>query len=85
MKQNVKYPVLRGAMAACGITVDMLAKKLNKSQSTVSAKLGGRIAFDLTEAVAIRNAFFTEISLDELFAQIGPPKASAGAEKAEVL
>lgn len=81
MKQISKYPVLRGAMAAYGITVNMLAKKLNKSPSTIFAKLSGRIAFDLKEAIAIRNAFFAEISLDELFAQSEQLKMPAKSEK----
>lgn len=84
MKQIVKYPVLRGAMAACGITVDMLARQLQKSPSTVFAKLSGRIAFDLTEAVSIRNAFFEEVSLDELFAEYRPSKTASETHRAEV-
>lgn len=49
------------------ITQADLAKYLNKRNATISDKIRGVFSFSLTEAVKIRDKFFPDMDIEELF------------------
>lgn len=61
------FPNLRAEMARCGVTVADISKVAHKTDRSIRDKIGGRGDFTLTEIYAIRDAFFTGMSLEYLF------------------
>lgn len=59
---------LKAEMARAGITNCQIAEVLKINPATVSAKLNRYDRIKLCEAEKIRNAFFTNLQLDYLFA-----------------
>ena len=74
------YPNLAAELSRTGVTRLQVAALLHKNKSTISSKMNGRNGgFTLTQATAIRNEFFPEMSLDYLFSEtpMPPEKATA--------
>ena len=65
-----KYPTLEQLMRTEGITRTGLAECLNVRYATVIDKLKGRSAFSYDEAEKIKNKYFPEKSLEEIFSRI---------------
>lgn len=63
-----KYPVLECKMKEKGISRRNIADLLDVRYATVIDKLKGRSPFTYEEAEMVKNAFFAEITLEELFA-----------------
>ena len=61
------YPNLRAEMARRKITMSKLAEILGIRLATVSSKIAGNHQFTLDEAIEVKKALNTDISLEELF------------------
>ena len=61
------YPNCKAELARQDITLEMLAKVLGRSLTTVSQKLKGRYPLTLREAKAIKNFLNVDIPLEVLF------------------
>ena len=62
------FPNLNAEMARRKITQVSLAKKIDRTPTTVSMKLSGKSPISLTECVEIKNAIDETLSVDYLFA-----------------
>lgn len=67
----VMYPVLVSQIAIRGIKQKAIADAMNTSSKTLRNKLYGETAFLLPEAQIIRDRFFPDMSIDELFKRDG--------------
>lgn len=65
MKQQ--FPNLRAEMARIGITPKDIAQCLSMPYDAVKNKLYGKSAFRINECQRIRDVYFPEMTLDELF------------------
>jgi cyanate lyase len=61
------YPNCKAELARQDITLEMLAKVLGRSLTTVSLKLNGKYPLTLREAKAIKNFLKVDMPLEELF------------------
>lgn len=63
------YPEIRGEMAKKNITLAMIVQnnKVNCNVGTLSLKLNGKAPITLVEAVGIKEALGSELTLEELF------------------
>lgn len=61
------YPLLEKAMKEKGIKRKDLAKLLKVRYATIIDKLKGRSAFTYDEALKIKDTFFHEYDIEELF------------------
>ena len=61
------YPNLSAEMARCRMTQAELAEALGKTASVMSLKLSGKTPISLDEAVEIKRAVGTRLTLDALF------------------
>ena len=63
------FPEVRGEMAKKNITLAMIVQndRIKCNISTLSQKLNGKYALTLNEAVGIKEALGSELSLEELF------------------
>ena len=61
------YPNVRAEMTRQGFTQTDVSKVWDVTVPTVSLKLSGKYAITLDEAVKLKNALKTELSLEELF------------------
>ena len=61
------YPNLRAEMAKQKISQAELADELGKTHPTMSLKLNGKTPITLDEAMSIKKALKTRLSLDALF------------------
>lgn len=61
------FPNLDAEMARHKVTRVALAKKINKTPTTISLKLNGKAPITLAECVEIKAAIGTEKSIDYLF------------------
>jgi len=66
----VAYPELVGEMAKRQLTRTEVAKSIGISTRALYAKLSGETDFTLSEASAIRNQFFPDMSQESLFARV---------------
>lgn len=62
------YFNLKAEMVRRNMTGGELAEIIGINSSTFSAKLNGKYDFTLAEALAIKKALKTEVSIEELFA-----------------
>lgn len=58
---------LQAEMVRNGVQVASIAKTIKKSDRTVRDKIGGRYEFTIPEAFAIRDAYFSGMTLEYLF------------------
>lgn len=63
------FPNLVGEMAKRGISSADLAKAINKTTGTFSAKLNGKYEFTLIEAFKVKQRLQTPLSIDDLFSK----------------
>lgn len=61
------YPNLRAEMAKQGISQAELADRLGKGVPTMSLKLNGKSPITLDEALSIKKALKTRLSIEALF------------------
>ena len=61
------YPNVKAEMARNGITLEMLAKPLDITASTLSKKLNGHFPLTFNEAKIIKKELSTEQPLETLF------------------
>ncbi len=68
------YPNLEAELSRSGITRLQVAALLGKNKSTISSWMHGNYkGFSITQATAIRNEFFPDMSLDYLFSETPMP------------
>ena len=68
------YPNLEAELSRSGITRLQVAALLGKNKSTISSWMHGNYnGFSVTQATAVRDAFFPEMSLDYLFSEAPLP------------
>lgn len=63
------YPNLKAEMARSNISIKHLMNTTGKSRSGVSNNLNGKGSFSVEESLAIRDAYFKQLSIDYLFAK----------------
>lgn len=63
------YPNLVGEIAKRGVKKSEIAKCIGTSYKSLGNKLSGKTKFSLPEAMQIKDKFFPEFTLDELFAK----------------
>ena len=63
---KLKHSTLIGEMAKRDVTIEAISKLLNLHRNTVSYKLNGG-SFSIEEGCKIRNAFFPDWEIEELF------------------
>lgn len=63
------YPNLNAEISRKNITIEDMAKAIDKSVNTMYAKLRGQYPITLTEAVKIKTCIGTNLSLDVLFSE----------------
>lgn len=61
------YPNVKAEMARNGITLEMLAKPLDITPSTLSKKLNGHFPLTLNEAKTIKDVIKADQPLEKLF------------------
>lgn len=59
---------LKAEMARANITASEIAKATGRSNRTVRDRLMGRTQFPIQDAIAVKEAFFPEMTLEYLFA-----------------
>lgn len=64
----MSYQNIKAEMRREGITQENIATFLGMSTNNLSLKLNGKVAFTVPEAVAIRDKFFPDATLDYLLA-----------------
>lgn len=64
---GIKYPNLRAEMARAGMTICSLSGALGMDRNRLSRKLSGRTPLSLDEAIRIRAAIHSTLTLEELF------------------
>nr|DAI05215.1 MAG TPA: SOS-response transcriptional repressor [Caudoviricetes sp.] len=64
MLRNLKAEMVRNDVKAADI-----GQVIGKSERSTKDKISGRFSFSISEAMKIRNKFFPDIPLDELFAE----------------
>lgn len=70
MSSKIMFSNLRAEMARENITIQDIAKVLNRSRETVSSKLSGKSVLNLDEAFKINDTFFPKSDLRTLFAEL---------------
>lgn len=63
----VMYPTLSGEIAKRGIKKAVIAKKLGVCGRALNNKLCGKSPFTWPEVRVIRNQFFPDMTIDDLF------------------
>lgn len=64
------YPNLEAELSRAGVMRLQLAQELGLTRATISSKIRGRYGgFTISQATAIRDTFFPEMSIDYLFAE----------------
>lgn len=61
------YPVLVGEIAKRGIKKNVIAQCIGASPRSLRNKLAGESEFTLPQAISIRNRFFPDMSVEDLF------------------
>lgn len=61
------YPNVRAEMARKNMTLNKLAEATNSNATALSQKLNGKRIITLNNAIAIKKALNTELTLEELF------------------
>lgn len=64
---RVLYPTLVGEIAKRGIKKYALAEGVGMSDRMLRNKLSGKTPFSLPEALAIKNRFFPDFTVEDLF------------------
>lgn len=64
------YPNLAGEIAKRGIKKCVLAKEAGISDRVLRNKMAGKGSFSIQEAVEIKNKFFPDYTVDDLFRRI---------------
>jgi DNA-binding XRE family transcriptional regulator len=64
---NVVYPLLRVKMAEINLDIKTMAEGVEMNRMTLSRKLGGKYDLLLPEAYRIRDRFFPDQKIDDLF------------------
>lgn len=75
---DVIYPTLAGEIAKRGIKKCVLASRAGMSDRVLRNKMAGKSPFSIQEALAIKNEFFPDFTVDDLFSQDGAPGADQG-------
>lgn len=68
-KNEVAFPTLEAEIARRGIKKCEIANILGIGQRTLSNKLNGFTRFALEEAIKIKQTWFSEIPIEELFSR----------------
>lgn len=66
-KKQIVFPVLEAEIARRGIRKYELADTLRIKPRTFSNKMNGSIGFSLKEAIEIKQTWFPDIPVEELF------------------
>lgn len=61
------YLILKGELAKRNISIKELSELLGLHRNTVALKINGNSEFTISEAFEIKDAFFPDIELRELF------------------
>lgn len=69
MEKRSTYPVLVGKLAERGIKKKQAAEALGCTPRALYNKLSGRVDFSWSEVCKIQQAYFPDISKEELFAR----------------
>lgn len=67
----VAYPTLAGEIAKRGIKKKAIAQAIGVSGRALNNKMRGESAFTWPEVKVIRNSFFPDFTVDDLFAGCG--------------
>lgn len=78
---DVIYPTLAGEIAKRGIKKCVLASRAGMSDRVLRNKMAGKSPFSIQEALAIKNEFFPDFTVDDLFSQDGAPGADQIGER----
>ena len=70
MQSNIMFSNLRAEMARYNITIQDIAKALNRTRETISNKLSGKSTLNLDEAFKINDTFFPQYDLRTLFVEV---------------
>lgn len=65
------YKNVKAEFARKGLTLELVAKELGITISTLSQKMNGKYPFTLNEAKAIKNVLEVDIPLEILFEEVG--------------
>lgn len=63
----MSYLNLKGEMAKKNITIENVAKFLHMHRNTIAKKINGPSSFSIEEAFAIKNEFFPDCDMKNLF------------------
>ena len=69
MIQLVHYPTLEREIAGRGIKKKVIAESMNVCNRSLNNKLSGRVPFTWPEVYEIRNRFFPDMTVEELFSR----------------
>lgn len=69
MNVNVPYSNLKAEMAREGVKQIDIAKLLDVREATISEKINGKSAFDIDEAIIIKQTYFPKLPLEYLFSK----------------
>ena len=61
------YLTLKTEMARKKITGKEIAEKTGKNEGVISRKINGYTSFSVEEAILIRDLFFPELSVEDIF------------------
>ena len=67
---KIYFSNLRAEMARAGLTIGDVSEKILVSRDKLSRTLGNKSSIDLNTACQIRNAFFPDMTLEYLFAEM---------------
>ena len=66
MENRIRFPILEGKIAERGLLKKNIADALSISQRALSNKLSGKSDFTWGEVVTMQDAFFRDVSKEEL-------------------
>ena len=63
----MQYLMLKGEMAKKDVTIESVSQLLGIHRNSVANKLRGDSSFSVEEAIKIRDKFFPQMEIEELF------------------
>lgn len=77
----MSYPYLKREMAERNVTNEAIANLLHIHRNSVHNKINYNSHFTVTEAIVIRNTFFPDLEIEELFKVIRPGVSGASGKE----
>ena len=79
MVNMIYYPALEREIAGRGIKKKTIAESIGVCNRSLNNKLSGRVPFTFPEVSTIKDRFFPDMQLEELFVRVGQDSIQSSA------